>query len=315
MHCESDPTNTTEDAVVDVPKRKEYKIPRFNRDSAYAYVQKQVNFGPRVPNMASHTACKEWLVGKFKEFGASVIEQDFQATAYTGTVLNSTNIIASYNLDADERILLAAHWDTRHIADKDNERTEEPIDGADDGGSGVAALLEIARQINLTGIDLGVDIVLFDAEDHGEENGDTPDTWCLGSQYWSKTPHKAGYRAKFGVLLDMIGSKNARFPKEGVSMKYAPQLVNKIWKLGQNMGYGNHFVNTPVGGITDDHYYVNEIARIPMIDIINLPGGTKTFGHYHHTHDDNIDVIDKRVLGATGQVVLAAIYRENNGTL
>lgn len=304
------------------PKSKtKVKVPRFDRDSAYQYIQKQVEFGPRVPNSDEHKKTKEWLVSQFKNFGANVIEQDFQATAYDGTQLNGTNIIAQYNPSSSERILLAAHWDTRPIADSDlsTERRDEPILGADDGGSGVGVLLEIARQLQANPLEMGVDLVLFDAEDYGAPREQEQEltsssilTWCLGSQHWSKNLHVPGYKPKYGILLDMVGSKGARFTKEASSMQYAPQLMNKIWKLANGMGYGNYFVNERSDQVVDDHLFVNEIAKIPMIDIINrTPTG---FGKYWHTHDDNMEVIDKRTLRAVGQVMLAVIYGEQNGT-
>jgi glutaminyl-peptide cyclotransferase len=292
-------------------------VPRFERDSAYAYLARQVSFGPRVPNTEAHRRTKEWLAGKFRAFGAKVTEQDFQAKAYTGETLQATNIIAQYNPEANKRVLLAAHWDTRPFADSpiSEERQTEPILGADDGASGVAVLLEIARQLQQQPIDMGIDIVLFDAEDYGESGGKDPSTYALGSQHWSRNPHVSGKQLpEYGILLDMVGAANARFPKEYFSAKYAPRLLNKVWKLAQSMGYGNYFVNAQDGGITDDHYYVNTIARIPMIDIINRPVGTQTgFGEYWHTHKDDLDIIDKRTLRAVGQVVLAVLYRENNG--
>lgn len=292
-------------------------VPKFERDSAYAYIERQLAFGPRVPNTEPHRQAKDWLVGQLKGFGAKVIEQDFEATAYTGTVLQGTNIIAQYQPEAQERILLAAHWDTRPFADSpiNQERRDEPILGADDGGSGVAVLLEIARQLQAHPIDIGVDIVLFDAEDYGEGGGNNAESYALGAQYWSRNPHLSGaQRPQYGILLDMVGARGARFTKEYFSVQFAPDLVEKVWKLAQDMGYGNYFVNEQTGGITDDHYYVNTIARIPMIDIINRPIGTQTgFGEYWHTHDDDIEVIDKRTLRAVGQVVLAVLYGLHNG--
>ena len=298
------------------PPKEAVKVPKFERDSAYNYVAKQVDFGPRVTNTPEHKACKEWLVEKFKGFGAKVVEQNFKATAYTGTVLNGTNIIAKYNPANTNRILLAAHWDSRPIADHDPDEAnrDKPVLGADDGGSGVAILLEIARHLQQTPIDLGVDIILFDAEDYGEGKGETK-TWCLGSQHWSKNAKQDGYKAKYGILLDMVGSKNARFTLEETSMNYAPALMNKVWKLAKGMGYGNYFVSDRTPFVIDDHLFVNQIAKIPTIDIINRPADSKTgFGEYWHTLHDDMRVIDKRTLRAVGQTVLAVIYRENNGT-
>lgn len=321
--CQEEKKPATEVTPPPIEKKSypKAKVPRFDRDTAYHFIEKQVNFGPRVTNTATHKAAKEWLVATFKQYADDVIEQDFQATAYDQTVLNGTNIIARFNPDNSDRIVLAAHWDTRPIADSplSKERQEEPILGADDGGSGVGVLLEVARQLKANPLGLGIDIVLFDAEDYGAPNGseeqNTALTWCLGSQHWAKNLHTPNYKPKFGILLDMVGSKGARFTKEGVSMYFAPQVMNKVWKLAKGMGYSNYFVDEKTGQITDDHLFVNEYAKIPMIDIINRPIVTETgFGDYWHTHDDNMDVIDKRTLRAVGQVILATIYGQNNGT-
>ena len=295
-------------------------VPKFDRDSAFSYVAKQVAFGPRLPNTPSHLATKNWLVKKFTGFGLKVTEQPFKAKAYTGTELNGVNIIAQYNPAANNRILLAAHWDTRHIADSQfsTDRKDEPILGADDGGSGVGVLLEIARQLQANPTDIGVDFILFDAEDHGdnESAGSQQETWGLGSQHWSRNMIPAGYRPKYAVLLDMVGARNTKFPKEGHSMSVAPQLVNKVWALGQELGYGRFFVNEVTGRVTDDHIFVYSIAKIPMIDIIGMPkppGTNNVFGRHWHTHEDNMEVIDIRTLRAVGQTMLAMIYREAAG--
>ncbi len=297
-------------------------VPAFDRDSAYNFIAKQVSFGPRVLGSEGHEQCKSWLVEKFKSYGATVIEQDFDAEVYTGEKFPATNIIAQYNLNARKRILLAAHWDTRHIADSplSEERRDEPILGADDGGSGVGVLLEIARLLNSNPIGMGVDIILFDAEDYGDSENNTVEadkSWALGSQYWSANMHKSGYRAQYGILLDMVGADDARFPKEQYSVQFAGPLVDKVWDLANRMGYGNYFVNVNGGGVNDDHIPVNTVARIPMIDIINLPAESRnnSFGEHWHTHNDNLDVINKRTLGAVGQVVTAVIYREAGGNL
>lgn len=295
-------------------------VPTFDRDSAYAFVEQQVAFGPRLPNTEGHRKTKDWLVKKFQGYGLEVTEQNFQAKAYTGQTLNGVNIIARYNPAATNRILLGAHWDTRHIADSPlaTDRKDEPILGADDGGSGVGVLLEIARQLQAQPADIGVDIVLFDAEDHGNDDdaNPAPETWCLGSQYWSKNLVPANYRPKYGILLDMVGARNTHFPKEGVSMQVAPQLVDRVWKLGQSLGYNRFFVDETTGSVTDDHYFVNTIAKIPMIDIIGMPkppGGPTSFGKHWHTHDDNMEVIDVRTLKAVGHTLLELIYREAAG--
>lgn len=312
--CKDDAPQNTDPA----PSLQPVAVPKFERDSAFSFVAKQVEFGPRVPNTDAHKRCKDWLVGKFTGYGMKVTEQPFTATAYTGKKLNGVNIIAQYKPEAAKRICLAAHWDSRHIADSplSTDRQKEPILGADDGGSGVAVLLEIARALQANPAEVGVDFVLFDAEDHGDDNDDTPNpnSWCLGSQHWSRNLVPAGYKPKYGILLDMVGAKGARFTKEGVSMNFAPDVMNKVWKMAQNLGYTNYFVEDKSGPVTDDHYFVNTIARIPMIDIIGKSGDTQTgFGAHWHTHKDDLSVIDVRALRAVGQTVLEVIYHEAAG--
>jgi len=310
--CKSD--KTADKVPADAPAA-EVSAPRFDRDSAYAFVEKQVAFGPRVPNTAAHTACKNWYVERLRAYGAEVIEQTFQPKAYTGEVLQATNIIARYNPAAPQRIVLAAHWDSRPFADSpiNTERTKDPVMGADDGASGVGVLLEVARQLQAQPIqNIGIDLVLFDAEDYGNMGGNDDKSWGLGSQHWSRNLHVPANQFKYGILLDMVGAKGARFAREQVSMRYAPQVMDKVWKLAQDLGYGNYFVDEDGGAVTDDHYFVNTIAGIPMIDIINRPTTTETgFGAYWHTHDDDMDIIDARTLRAVGQVLLELIYKED----
>jgi glutaminyl-peptide cyclotransferase len=295
-------TKTVEKPPVDV------SVPNPSADSAFLFTSKQVAFGPRVPNTAAHKACRQWLVKKLKQYGATVEEQVVSAKAYTGTVLNGANIIAKFNPGNPNRVLLAAHWDTRHIADKDKDKTKanKTFDGADDGASATAMLIEVARLLQKNPTDIGVDIVLFDLEDHGDMNG-AAETWCLGSQYWAN--NKGSYQARFGILLDMAGAKNARFCKEGVSSEFAPEISNKVWQIAEELGHGNYFVNEHGGSITDDHFYVNKVG-IPMIDIINL-SADGNFGFYHHTHEDNMANIDKGTMYAVMQTILTAVYRED----
>jgi len=293
-----------------IKRVKNLPIPAFDREAAYNFVAKQVEFGPRVPNTPAHQATKKWLVSQLKAQGAKVIEQDFVATAYTGEKLNSTNIIGQYNPDAKERILLAAHWDSRHITDEDPDETKQnlPVDAADDGASGVGVLLEVAGHLKLLPDYMGVDIIFFDSEDYGTPTDGN--TFCLGSQYWSTNFHVKNYKAKYGILLDMVGAKNARFPIEGNSERYAPKVVEKVWKLAREMGKKDYFSMEKVRGITDDHLFVNQMTRIPMIDIINLPkNSTQRFTY------DNMDNIDKQTLGTVGQVLLAVIFNEAMGKL
>ncbi|WP_116107386.1 M28 family peptidase [Lewinella sp. IMCC34191] len=319
MGCVNDGTPPIEDMPEEVatePKPAR-PIPKFDRDSAYAYVEQQVNFGPRVVNSDAHKQTREWLVEKLESFGAEVREQNFEAEAYDGTTLSATNIIARYAPELQDRILLTAHWDTRPFADSPLEDDENAVvNGADDGASGVGVLLEVARQLGENTPDIGVDIVLLDAEDYGQSGGGSRTSWALGAQYYAKNVPEP--KPRFGILLDMVGARDAKFGVEGNSERYAPQVVRKVWRLANSMGYGDYYINERRGAIVDDHFFINSIANIPTIDIINMPGNTtggSQFVEHWHTGDDNIDIIDKRTLRAAGQVVLATIFREAAGTL
>ncbi|MDK2842061.1 MAG: hypothetical protein PWQ17_1566 [Anaerophaga sp.] len=293
----------------------ELQTPDFNADSAYQYVQKQVEFGPRVPNTPEHEACANWLEAKMKSMGAEVIVQEGKVTAFDNSVLNIKNIIAQFQPEKNDRILLFAHWDTRPFADydPDPDKRNQPIDGANDGGSGVGVLMEMARHLKDNPTHTGIDIIFFDAEDYGTpQHRNLPykeDTWCLGSQYWGKNPHKKNYYARYGILLDMVGAKKARFFQERHSLDMAPDLVDQIWNTAAKIGYGKFFIFREGGYITDDHLYVNKHTGIPTVDIIEFdPASNTSFGKYWHTHDDNMDVIDKNTLKAVGQTVMEVLY-------
>jgi hypothetical protein len=290
-------------------------VPSFSPDSAYHYIQKQVDFGPRVPNTEAQLKCAAYLSSTLERFGAKVIEQRSFVTAFDGTQLRNINIIGSYSLEATTRILLFAHWDSRPWADNDPNPLNhtKAVTGANDGASGVGVLLEIARQLQLRTPKVGVDIIFFDTEDYGTTNpiSGQEDSWCLGTQYWAKNPHIAGYRAKYGILLDMVGAPNATFYREQISDYYAPQLVTKVWSQAKSLGFGHYFIDAKGGTITDDHYYVNKIAGIPSINIIQYdPNGSTGFGSYWHTIDDTMKNIDKSTLNAVGLTVLHVVHTE-----
>ncbi len=298
-----------------IPQQNIYlSVPEFNIDSALFYLRKQLSFGPRYVNSSGHEACKNWLSSFESKTNFYLVEQPFIATSYRGEDLHGTNLIFRHKPEVIERLLLCAHWDTRPFADKDTLRTDEPIAGADDGASGVAVILEIMRQIATNPIPMGLDIVFFDAEDYGSDQGDNDYSWGLGSQYWSKNLHEDPYEVKYGILLDMVGARNATFTKEGFSAHYAAKEQSKIWNMAAQMGYGTYFVNDPSPAITDDHRFIIEYAGIPVVNIINLSTRGE-FGSHHHTHRDDIDIIDPKVLKAVGQVALSVIYNESNGTL
>jgi hypothetical protein len=299
------------------PAKQKVLIPDFNSDSAYLFVEKQVTYGPRVPNTKEHSNCAQFLFNKLKSYADTAMIQTFKTRAYNNNVLNGKNIIGAFNPENGNRILLCAHWDTRPYADYDEnpDNHRKPIDGANDGASGVGVLLEIARQMNLSKPGIGVDIIFFDVEDYGppqELQMHGSNFWGLGSQYWSRNPHDPDYVARYGILLDMVGASNATFLMEGHSMLYAAGILKKVWTIGHRLGYSEYFLFEQGGYIDDDHKYVNEIIKIPTIDIIHLDSesSTSSFFEHWHTLGDTMDVIDKETLKVVGQTLLTVIFEE-----
>lgn len=291
--------------------------PEFNADSAYFFVEKQVDFGPRVPGSLAHKSCGDYLVAKLAEFGAKVTEQHADITHYDGKNITIRNIIGSYHPEKEKRVLLFAHWDSRPFADEESDpaRQRQPIPGADDGASGVGTLLEIARNLQKFPVEVGVDIIFFDLEDWGQPSFDKEsiegEWWCLGSQYWAEQPHVENYKAEYGILLDMVGAANATFMKEGYSIQYASGVLDKVWSTAAKLGYNNYFPTKGGGYITDDHLSVNRYHRAPSINIINLKNDTHTgFVPYWHTHKDYMRNIDRKSLKIVGQTVMEVIYTE-----
>ena len=301
-------------------KKNDVVVPAFNADSAYGFVERQLSFGPRVPGSIAHEQCAEWFVSKLNAWADSVFVQDFRCRLFDGKTVDGKNIIASYNIEAHKRIIIASHWDSRPYADNDPDEAnwKKPIDGANDGASGCGILLELARIMHLNPLDIGVDLIFFDVEDHGtprwaDDNLYSDNSWCLGSQYWAKNPHYNGYSANFGILLDMVGASNPRFPKEYYSQRDAAWVLNKVWRIARDMGYDQFFVNELGDPINDDHIYVNQYAGIPTIDIIHLVGDedrTSSFYPYWHTMNDNLEQIDPKTLQMVGNVVTSVLYRE-----
>jgi len=288
----------------------------FNADTAFAFAQKQVEFGPRVPNTPAHSKCATFLEATLRRYTKDVTVQRGTVNAYDGTALHFSNIIGAFNPEVKVRVLLLSHWDSRPVADHDPDpaKRRQPIDAANDGASGVGVLLEIARQLSIKQPAIGVDILLVDAEDYGapeDAASMVSDDWALGSQYWAKNPHKPGYTARYGILLDMVGATDARFTLEANTMKYAPDIARKVWAIGEQLGYGDVFSTEETNGITDDHVYINKIIRIPTIDIIQYdPTTASGFYKNWHTTLDNMEGLSKETLRAIGTTVLTTVYNE-----
>ena len=323
--------------------------PAFCADSAYAFCEAQCDFGPRTMNSQAHDACGAWIMEKFKSYGMSVTPQQTLLKGYDGTMLRATNIIASYRPELTDRILICAHWDSRPWADNDPDEANhrKPVLAANDGASGVAVMLELARlisspklgeagrglnegqtatdsvldgnhnsQLSTLNSQLGIDFLCFDAEDWGTPQwDDTPsdgDTWALGAQYWAANPHVDGYTARYGILLDMVGGQGAQFYQEQQSLHYARSIVDKVWRASQVVGFGSFFPSREGVGITDDHLPVNRVAKIPCIDIIpyypDCP--QSSFGPTWHTVNDDMAHIDRNTLQAVGQTLIQVLWSE-----
>jgi glutaminyl-peptide cyclotransferase len=298
-------TNSTETKLVEAPS--------FNEDSALFFLETQVNFGPRVPSTKAHANCAKYLKSKLASYKFEVIEQNGPAKTFDGKSHTIKNIIGSWKPEIPYRILLTAHWDSRPFADKDPKNKNGAIDGANDGASGVAVILEIARILSKNDVNLGIDILFNDIEDYGKldslpDNGDGIKTWCIGTQYWANNPHKPNYQATYGILLDMVGASNAVFPREGVSTYFANDIVAKVWGIANKLGYSAYFVNAAVGQTVDDHTFINQIRQFPVIDIVHMDPVNGGYFPYHHTHGDNLSHIDKKTLKAVGQTVLTTLY-------
>ncbi len=306
-----DPKDDTEGDTLQI---KEALPTHFDADSAYAYIATQVRFGPRVPNTAAHIKCSDWLAKMLRKWADTVYVQKFDATSYKKEIWKATNLIGSFNPQSIKRMVLCAHWDTRPQADQDPNDKTTPADGANDGASGVGVLLEIARQLHALKPEMGIDIIFFDVEDGGSNSAsnESQDSWCLGSQYWAKHPHKKDYFAKQGILLDMVGAKNAQFAREEMSVKFDIDLLNYVWGTAKSIGFGSYFIDFDKPGITDDHVYMSYYGNVPTIDIIDYDSKTESgFGKYWHTHDDNMSIIDVKTLNAVGRTVLQTVRNKD----
>jgi len=299
--------------------------PPFNSDSAYAFIEKQMEYGPRVPNSKAHNDCAVWLIQQLRTYGALVELQKGQMPDYRGNNQQIYNIIAHFStpaLSARPRILLGAHYDTRPWCDEEEVYADRfyNVPGANDGASGVGVLLEVARQLSLKdSLITPVDIVFFDVEDMGTPRFYTgmerSDTWCLGSQLWATdyaqtiTNHQSPItNYQYGIVLDMVGAPDAVFPREMYSTQYASNYQQKIWDAAKKLGYGSMFSNQQSYPITDDHYYVNYIAGIPCVDVIHYDIRNATgFPFWWHTRQDNMDNISKSTLQAVGEVVMSLL--------
>jgi len=297
-------------------KMPKVEIPSFNKDSAYAYIVAQLAFGPRVPGTPAHEKCADYITGRLKSWCRDVIIQKCRMAAFNGKMLDGKNIIASWKPELKNRIILCSHWESRPWADHDPDpkNRRKPVDAANDGASGVGVLMEVARHFNMKEPSVGIDIVLFDLEDYGppqDESTGNDKWWGLGSQYWAQNPHKKGYSARYGILLDMVGAPGATFLLEGISQQNAGDVQQKVWDIANRIGYSSYFLYEKGGLVTDDHIFIMKYLNIPVVDLIHLDKTTDSgFYPYWHTTHDNLAEIDANTLKAVGQTLLTVAYEE-----
>jgi len=280
------------------------RAPSFSGTRAFELLKKQTAFGPRNPNSTGHQQCLAFLIQTLRNATVQVRLQSFSHKGYAGEDLDLTNVVASFKPEAQTRVLLCAHWDTRPRADQDPDRKRhgDPILGANDGASGVAVLLELASLFKETPPPVGVDLALFDGEDYGKEGDE--ENYLLGSRYFADT-RPPDYLPKFGILLDMVGDRYLDLPREQYSVQFAPDVVDLVWNTARQLRI-QQFSDAEGEAILDDHIPLNR-AGIKTIDIIdfNYPDPTNRFWH---THQDVPENCSAESLEAVGAVLAHVVY-------
>ena len=270
----------------------------FDADRAFADLKKQVAFGPRVPNTKGHDDCRDWIMGELKTItGGKAFRQDFSLTL-DGKKLPMSNLVAQFNPSAKKQIMFCAHWDTRPTADQEinAEKKKQPIPGANDGASGVACLLEVARQLAKVPPTVGVQIVFFDGEDYGPGL----DRMFLGARQWAK--HPALPKPEYAILIDMIGDIDLGIPREPNSERMAPKVVQKVFDAAKSLGV-TQFKDVEGPEIEDDHMPL-QAAGWSAIDLIDFDYGP------WHTLDDTPGKCSGESLKAVGVVLAKVAYDE-----
>ncbi len=303
-----DPGAPQGDAPGSTPQPLLAERPRFDGNAALELVRTQVDFGPRVPGTEGHAAQLAWMLELLREHADTVFTDAFTHTASDGAVLELTNLMASFRPESEHRILVLAHWDTRPTSDQapDPADRDTPVPGANDGASGTAVLLQLARMMASQPPGTGVDLLFVDGEDYGPG---TEDMFLGARRYAEGLSAGEGMgpgRPRFGVLLDMVGDAEPRFPAEGYSTDRAPQVVQRVWGIAARLGYGRYFPLDVVGYVNDDHVPLND-AGIPTINVIDFDYGPENA--WWHTPEDTPEKLSTRTLGMVGEVVAELLYQ------
>ena len=288
--------------------------PAFSGDRAMELLERQVDFGPRVPGSPAHDSCLAFFMAYFDGLGLDTHAQRFSLPGYDKT-LDLTNVIVRINHQSSRRILLAAHWDSRPWADMepDPDRARRAVPGANDGASGVAVLMQAAAVFAEHTAPVGVDIVLFDGEDYGREGDES--MFLLGSRYYAVTLGNE-HRPMFGILLDLVGDRDAVFPREAFSRQYAHDIQDLVWKATADLRLTT-FSDQEHSPILDDHVPLNTVAGIKTVNIIDAAH----VGHdrsserrrYWHTIDDLPHHCSASTLEEVGTLLMYLVYGLTGG--
>jgi len=255
---------------------------QFDGQRALLWVERQMEFGPRIPGSEASRKTAGWVVEQLESKGWEIEIQHFD---YLETPL--MNIIAkSEDVDGSKPILLGAHYDTRPYADRDPINPEAPVPGANDGASGVAILIELAHVLDSRQLRQPVWLVFFDAEDSGNIGGWD---WIIGSSFFADNLTQ---ELEAVVIVDMVGDRDLQLFIEKNS---DPALVQEIWKVADQLGY-KAFVNTPKYSIIDDHLPFLQIG-VPAVDIIDFDYT------YWHTISDTVDKVSADSLEQVGRTL------------
>ncbi len=277
--------------------------PSFNADRAFQDLERQVAFGPRIPGSAGHAEQLEWLETQLRALADTVFLDPFEWVTSEGDELDLTNVIARFGPADGSRMLLLTHWDTRPKADQSSEADdrERPVPGANDGASGTAILLELARMFNEQPPPGGVELLFSDGEDYGPSTNDM----FLGAKHYvagigSENP------PAFGILLDMVGDADPSFPVEAYSLEGAGQVVQRVWSIAADLGYRRFFPMDQTSRVVDEHIEFID-AGIPVADIIDFRYGP---AHgFWHTPRDVPENTSAQTLQMVGDVVAEVVYR------
>ena len=283
--------------------REKARAPQeFDGPGAFGYIQTQVGFGPRIPGSEAHRRMGDWLDSLLRQRADTVIVQSWPHATARGDTLPLRNFIARFNPSAEKRLLLLAHWDSRPTADSPRSRdSTQPVQGANDGASGVAVLLGVADVLKRSPPAAGVDLLFVDGEDYGDFTKDSADV-LIGSRYYA-AHQLPGPRPLYAVLFDLVADKDLQIYQEGNSLIGAPEVVELVWDTAKDLGYGGYFIASPRHTLIDDHIQLQK-AGIRAIDVVDFDYPA------WHTPDDTIDKVSAASLQVVGDVAVALVRRE-----